>query len=192
MTKPAVTITIALFALFTFAGENDQLEPSVQQLDITNEEETIFPDPSLGSIFGKDKKKNKGYKNRRQERPIGFNLGVMGPGGLAGASLDGFLGPKFALEAGAGLRNTEGDFSYFVGGRYHLLGGTRLNLTPYVGGYTTFHYNGRDVQNHAVYFPVGIHRIKKSGFNWSAEVGYLKSLDTDRNLHGQFKIGYRF
>lgn len=191
MTKPALTFSLALFALIAYTGENDHLEPDIETITIHNIQESVLSEPSLGQLFGKDKK-NKGFKNRRQERPIGINIGVMGPGGLAGASLDGFLGPKFAIEAGAGLRNTEGDFSYFLGGRYHLLGGTRLNLTPYVGGYTTFHYNGRDVQNHAVYFPVGIHRIKKNGFNWSAEVGYLKSVDTDRNLHGQFKVGYRF
>src|SRR5690606_11661490 len=114
-------------------------------------------------------------------------------------SLDGFLGPKFAFEAGAGHRvNRESidfekeDFSYFLGARYHFLGGTRLALTPYVGAYTAFHYNGRDVQNHNVYFPVGIHRIKKSGFNWGVEVAFQKSADTDRRLHGSFRIGYRF
>ena len=130
-----------------------------------------------GSIFKKDKDKDKKKKNQRQERPIGVNIMGFGPGGLGGVSMDGFLGPKFAIEAGAGLRNQEGDFSYFVGGRYHLLGGTRLNFTPYVGAYTAFHNTGRDVQNHAVYFPIGVHRIKKNGFNWAAEIAYRRSME---------------
>lgn len=193
MTKPAAIITFFMMAFFSFAEGNIIVQKDTISRKVELNTNSLDPtahlfDPTNGS----KKDKDGGFKNRRSERPIGVHLMGFGPAGLAGVSLDGFLGPKFALEGGAGVQNQEGDFAYFIGGRYHFLGGTFLNLTPYVGAYTTFHYNGRDVQNHAVYFPVGLHKIKKSGFQWSAELAYRKSMYTDKTLHGAFKIGYRF
>jgi hypothetical protein len=192
MSKAATIITFVFVAFLANAGDKlkTQFRPLNNDLVISN---TIFAPTIIGDgLFDDTHKEKKKYKNKRSERPIGFNIMGFGPAGLAGVSLDGFLGPKIALEAGIGLRNKEGDINYFLGGRYHLFGGTRLNLTPYVGAYTTFHYNGRDVQNNSIYIPVGLNRIKKNGVSWSIELGYRKSLDTQKNLHGAFKLGYRF
>ncbi|MCB9225515.1 MAG: hypothetical protein R2780_01880 [Crocinitomicaceae bacterium] len=171
--KPRLIITMLMVAIQSFAVENDPKG---------------FPDDE--SLFRKDKEVVK--KNLRAERPIGVNLTGFGPGGLVSGSIDGFLTPKIALEGGAGLRNEQGDVSYFLGGRYHLLGGTRLKMTPYVGVYTAFHNNGRDVQNHSIYVPVGLHKIKKSGFNWAVEAAFERNTFKEGNWTGAFKVGYRF
>ncbi|MBD3638981.1 MAG: hypothetical protein HUJ25_16625 [Crocinitomicaceae bacterium] len=186
--KPAAMITFLFVVIFSYASDDKNKTDKKRSVEETFVTESSVP--TLNNIFGD--KCGKGLKNRRQKRPIGVNAMALGPGSIAGVSLDGFLGPKFALEAGAGFRNLQGDVSYFLGGRYHILGGTPLNLTPYIGAYTAFHYTGRDVRNHAVYFPVGLHRIKKNGVTWAAEVAYQSSIDTDRKWHGAFKIGYRF
>jgi len=138
--------------------------------------------------------KKKGIKpSLRREKPLGINLGAFGPGGLISGSLDGFITPNIALEGGVGIRNMEADISYFVGARYHLLGKWPIPITPYVGIYTAAHNNERKVDFHSVYVPVGLHRIKKSGFNWAAELAYEKNdFKEGKNLSGSFKIGYRF
>jgi hypothetical protein len=171
--KPAVFITLLFVAFFSYAGSN---EPTAL-LDETG-------------LLKRDKDKKR--TNLRADRPIGVNLTGFGPGGLVSASIDGFLTPKFALEGGAGLRNEDGDLSYFLGGRYHLLGGTKLRLTPYVGVYTAFHNNERDIQNHALYVPIGLHKVKKNGFNWAIEAAYERNTFKEGNWTGAFKIGYRF
>jgi hypothetical protein len=151
----------------------------------------------MNNIQGEDQpvalsKKKKDKLNRRLERPVGVNLYAIGPAGLISGSLDGFITPKFALEAGAGLRNEQGDVAYFLGGRYHVFGKSFLNLTPYVGAYTAFHRTTENVQNHSLYVPFGLHKIKKSGFSWSAEIAYERSTYKDDHFSGGFKIGYRF
>ena len=201
MRKLATITTVISFAFFGNAsdmarsnGNTMDKNAGVDQGALPVDEITIEAPGAIDlfSDFKSEKDKKRDGKNRRATRPIGINLIGFGPAGMIGGSLDGFLTPKIALEAGAGLRNQAGDVNYFVGGRYHLLGGTRLNLTPYVGAYTVFHYNGRDVQNHAIYIPVGLHRIKKSGFQWSAEVAYERNTFKEKNLSGSLKIGYRF
>lgn len=173
MIKPVAIITYVVCALFSFASDTE-------------------PNLLLDDTGWLKRDKDKVFVNMRKERPVGANLTAFGPGGLVSASLDGFLTPKIALEGGAGIRNEQGDISYFLGGRYHLLGGTKLKLTPYVGAYTAFHNNGRDVQNHAIYVPVGLHRIKKNGFNWAVEAAYERNTFKEGNWTGAFKIGYRF
>jgi hypothetical protein len=170
--KEAALIVSLLAVLLSYASEPE----SLSELEGTE-------------LLNKEKKKK---NNLRSERPIGVTMSAFGPGGMISASMDGFLTPKFALEGGAGIRNEQGEINYFLGGRYHLLGGTFLKMTPYVGAYTAFHNNGRDVQNHSLYIPFGIHKIKKSGFNWSAEVAYERNTFKDKHLSGAFKIGYRF
>ncbi|UKN01300.1 hypothetical protein K6119_16350 [Paracrocinitomix mangrovi] len=190
MKKAVVIIALILIGQMVFGFDKKQ---NFQTITVSKKTDLLNPINPFGEdLFGnKDKDKRPG-KNRRIQRPVGINIGALGPGGIASASLDGFITPKIAIEAGAGLQSFEGDLSYFLGGRYHFFGKSRLNLTPYVGAYTAFHYNGRDVQNHSLYVPFGLHKIKKSGFNWSAEIAYQRSTLTDKNLHGAFKIGYRF
>ncbi|MBK7128416.1 MAG: hypothetical protein IPH66_03500 [Crocinitomicaceae bacterium] len=130
--------------------------------------------------------------NRRAQHPVGFNLYGFGPMSGAGITMDAFITPKFAFETGAGFRDFDLNHAFTIGARYHLLGKTMLNLTPYIGIYTAFHYNGTSLQNHAVYIPVGIHRIKKNGFCWSAEIAWQRNVFNGNHLSGGFRIGYRF
>jgi len=158
----------------------------------------VMANDAVDEIQGEDqpvsvsKKKRKDKLNRRLERPVGVNLYAIGPAGFISGSLDGFITPKFALEAGAGLRNEKGDVAYFLGGRYHIFGKSFLNLTPYVGAYTAFHRTTENVQNHSLYVPFGLHKIKKGGFSWSAEIAYERNTYKDDHFSGGFKIGYRF
>ena len=175
--KLANTIIITLLSSISFSAvESDSLkiEP-INLLDVESKKEIENP-----------------FKNRRSERPIGMNLYGFGPGGLANASIDVFVTPKIALEGGGGFMNLDGDIGYFLGARYHVFGNSFLNLTPYVGAYTAFHHNGRDLQNHSLYVPFGLHKIKKSGVTWSVEVAYEKSVYETNHLSGGFRLGYRF
>jgi hypothetical protein len=183
MNKTAITFICILAATVVMASEKDSLK-------IGNNLTADFISAE-SEFFKKDKKKK---ANLRAQRPLGINLGAFGPGGLVSGSLDGFVTPKIALEGGAGIRNAEADVSYFVGARYHLLGGLPIPLTPYVGVYTAAHNEGRNVKFHSFYVPLGIHRIKRNGFNWSAELAYEKNSfkPENKNLSGSFKIGYRF
>lgn len=130
--------------------------------------------------------------NRRSQFPVGFNLYGFGPMSGAGITMDAFITPKFALEAGTGFRDFDLNHAFTLGARYHLLGKTMLNLTPYIGIYTAFHYNGSTLQNHAVYIPVGVHKIKKNGFCWSAEIAWQRNVFNGNHLSGGFRVGYRF
>jgi hypothetical protein len=130
--------------------------------------------------------------NRRSNFPIGINAYGLGPiGGLA-LTADFFLTPKVALEVGAGVRNFDLDNGFTIGVRYHVFGKTLLNLTPYVGLYTAFHHNGTNLQNNSVYVPVGLHKIKKNGFSWSAEVAWQRNTFMSNGWSGGFRLGYRF
>ena len=130
--------------------------------------------------------------NRRSKFPIGLNAYGLGPiGGLA-LTADFFLTPKVALEVGAGFRNFDLDNGFTIGVRYHVFGKTLLNLTPYLGLYTAFHHNGTSLQNNSVYVPVGLHKIKKNGFSWSAEVAWQRNTFMTNGWSGGFRLGYRF
>ena len=135
---------------------------------------------------------DKVHLNRRDKHPAGMNLYFFGAGGLANLTFDHFVTPKVAIELGGGIRNPEGDIGFLLGGRYHLLGNTFLNLTPYVGVYTAFHHNGKDLQNHSLYIPFGLHKIKKSGMTWSAEIAYESNVFENNHFSGGFRLGYRF
>ncbi len=138
--------------------------------------------------------KRKKFKlNRRAQFPAGFNLYAFGPSGLGGVSFDYFVVPKLSLEIGAGARNFDPDLGYFVGARYHVFGNTPLNITPYIGVFTTAEYTGNDIRNYNLYIPVGLQRIKKNRLSWSIEVAYQRnSYDPSRSFYGGGKLGFRF
>lgn len=130
--------------------------------------------------------------NRRAQYPVGLNAQAFGPiGGLA-LTADWFMTPKLALEAGAGFRDLDLNHGFSLGIRYHFFGKTLLNMTPYVGVYTAFHYNGSDLQNNSIYIPVGLHRIKKNGFCWSVEAAWQRNTFFDNGITGAVRLGYRF
>jgi hypothetical protein len=146
-----------------------------------------------GAATGMDDFRGDGLKlNRRKKDPFGINAMAFGPVGLISVTADGFITPKFALEAGGGFRNFNGDPAFTIGARYHVFGKTSLNITPYIGLYSVFHPNGSDLQSHGVYIPVGLHRIKKNHVCWAAEVAWQRNTFTGSGISGGFKIGYRF
>ncbi|MEO9532759.1 MAG: hypothetical protein ABJG68_17190 [Crocinitomicaceae bacterium] len=178
--KTTVLLLMLTVAAMSMATEKD----STQRID-ADFQSTSEVDPIDFSKF-------RLLDNPRKSRPLGVNLTAFGPAGLVSGSLDGYLTPNIALEGGAGIRNKEADVSYYVGARYHLFGKLPTRLTPYVGVYTAFHNEERDVSIHSFYVPVGLNRIKKNGFNWSIEAAYEKNDFKDGTLTGSFKIGYRF
>lgn len=130
--------------------------------------------------------------NRRKKFPLGINAYAVGPVGFFAVTADYFATPKLAFELGGGIRNEDFDNGFTLGARYHVLGKTTLGLTPYVGIYTAFHYNGNDLQNYGLYIPVGIHKIKKNGFSWSAEFAWKRNVFTGNNMSFGVRVGYRF
>lgn len=131
-------------------------------------------------------------KNPRKARPVGLNAHIWGVGGFGALSVDGFITPNIAAEAGMGVRNFEGQLSYFIGARYHILGKTALRLTPYAGIYTAANLDNQRLSMHSIYIPAGIHRIKKSGFNWALEIAFEQNSLKEEGMSGSFKLGYRF
>lgn len=156
----------------------------------------VFASPVEFVDKGKGKKKFK--LNRRAKHPAGINLYIAGPAGIAGASFDYFITPKFSLEAGAGIRDfrfepEEVNPAFFFGGRYHFLGKTPINTTPYIGVFSGFEHTGNDLRNFNLYIPVGIQRIKKNKVSWSIEVAYQRnSYQPGKRFYGGGKIGFRF
>jgi len=130
--------------------------------------------------------------NRRARFPFGVNAYGFGPIGGAAATVDYFITPKFAMEAGVGYRDWDFNHAFALGARYHFFGKTTLHLTPYIGIYTSFHYNGNDLQNHSLYIPVGLHKIKKNGITWSIECAWQGNTFFGNDFTGGFRIGYRF
>lgn len=191
--KLTVIIMMLTLGVLTHAAEN------VPTLNFNFQSPNTFSWKSTETSLEIGKKDITKMPNRRKDRPFGLNLYAIGPGGIANVSADIFITPKLALEGGAGFRNKEGDFGYFLGGRYHIFGNSFLNLTPYVGVYTAFHQREGEeslesLQNHSMYVPFGLHRIKKSGINWAIEIAYEKNTfkESHDNLSFGFKLGYRF
>lgn len=148
---------------------------------------------SLHQLFNEAQLKRKGFlKNPRKQRPVGMNVHVWGVGGFGALSVDGFITPNIAAEAGVGIKDFDGSLAYFLGARYHLLGKTPIRLTPYAGIYTAANFDEQRLAFHSVYIPAGIHRIKKSGFNWALEIAFEQNTFKTESVSGSFKIGYRF
>lgn len=132
-------------------------------------------------------------KNRRAKYPVGINLVGFGPSGIAGVSMDWFIKPKINIEIGAGLNDLKTyEIAYFAGVKYHLLGNTVLNMTPYIGVFDKVTLNSSTLSNQ-LYIPLGIQRIKKNKLTWNIEAAYIYNLDTFKSsFYGAFKLGYRF
>jgi len=143
--------------------------------------------------FDQDLKKNPFKLNRRAKHPAGFNIYFAGPVGLAGASFDYFIVPKFSVEIGAGIRDFDANVGYFGGGRFHFFGNSFLNTTPYLGLFSGFEFKNGDIRNYNLYIPFGIQRIKKNKTTWSIEVAYQRNTYSPGNrIYGGGKLGFRF
>ena len=131
-------------------------------------------------------------KNRRQKHPLGINVGVLGVTGWGNVSADFFIKSKFNVEAGFGI-NTSGlsPVSYFGGLKYHVMGKTPTNLTPYFGVCNAVFFSEGKMQQNNLYFPIGIHKIKRNKMSWALELAYQFNQYSDNNIWGGFKIGYR-
>ncbi len=131
-------------------------------------------------------------KNRRRKHPVGVNVGVLGITGWGNVSADVFIKSKLNIEGGFGI-NASGEtpIAYFAGVKYHALAKTPSNITPYFGVCNSFFINDGQFHQHNLYFPIGIHKIKRNRFTWALELAYQFNQYTDRNIWGGFKIGYR-
>jgi len=131
-------------------------------------------------------------KNRRKKHPVGVNVNVLGVTGWGNVSADWFINPKLNVEGGFGIQNSGlSSISYFAGIKYHLLGKTPSNLTPYFGVFDAFFLSEGQLYQHNLYFPIGLHKIKRNKFSWAIEMAYQYNKYAKSNIWGAFKIGYR-
>ncbi len=135
---------------------------------------------------------NKIKLNPRKKYPVGITAHLLGPSGHLALSVNGFIVPKINIEAGSGIFNINATLTHqlFLGGKYHFAGNTWSKTTFYLGVYDAVDYN---FKTHHLYFPLGINRIKKNHFTWSAEIAF----QPDRAYYnstfwGAIKIGYQF
>lgn len=135
---------------------------------------------------------NKWVKNKRKKYPVGINLGVLGPTGWGNLSLDWFINSNIDIEAGLGiLSKEEATVSYFGGVKYHVLGKSFSNFTPYFGVMDAVYFLEGGLKQHNLYFPIGIHKIKRDKFSWALEMAYQFTTNENNHVWGSFKIGYR-
>jgi len=138
--------------------------------------------------FSKDKIK----LNPRKRYPVGVTLNLLGPSGHLAMSINAFVIPKINIEAGYGIFNINSLFvqSMYLGGKYHFGGNTISNTTFYLGIYDDVSY---DLKSHHLYFPLGVHKIKRNHLTWSLEIAFQPDKAYyDSTLWGAFKIGYQF
>ncbi|MFD1551308.1 hypothetical protein [Putridiphycobacter roseus] len=131
-------------------------------------------------------------KNRRKKHPFGLNVGILGPTGWGFVSADYFIDSKLDLEGGMGIQtNGIHPYSFFAGAKYHLAGKFIMGSTFYFGAMDAFFFKDGKGYQHNLYFPIGIHKIKRNKFSWSLEVAYQFNKNSDSNIWGAFKVGYR-
>lgn len=131
--------------------------------------------------------------NRRVRYPVGVNFQLLGPTGMANASVDWFFTKNFNLEGGIGFQKR--DIFYpaeFIGLKYHILGKTPISLTPYFGVDAVFYVEDGQFLNQNLYLMAGINKIKKNHLSWSLEVAYQADAFNPAKFWGGFSIGYRF
>ena len=125
--------------------------------------------------------------NRRELRPWGVSLNLLGPTGISSVNVDYFISRNISVEVGAGF------FGAYVGGKAYI-GKKQWTGMPYVG-YTAamFGLPGQDDDGVYLYnyLPIGYHYVSKKGFNIAIEVAFNPD-DTPYELFGQLRLGYRF
>ena len=130
--------------------------------------------------------------NPRKKYPFGTNVGLLGPSGHLSVAVNAFVVPKINVELGAGVFNFNNSFipSSFLGVKYHFGGNFISRATFYLGVYDAMSF---DFQNHNLYFPLGINRIKKNHLTWSVEIAFQPTkVYYNSTLWGAFKVGYQF
>lgn len=130
--------------------------------------------------------------NPRKKYPFGVNVHLLGPSGHLALAINAFVIPKINLELGFGVFNKDNFFTTrsFLGFKYHFGGNLISKTTFYLG---IFDAISLDFQKHNLYFPIGINRIKRNHFTWSAEIAFQPTkLYYDSNLWGAIKVGYQF
>ena len=132
------------------------------------------------------------FKNRRKKHPLGVNAGILGPTGWGYVSVDYFVASKINFEGGIGIQtNGINPTSLFFGAKYHL--GARFlgGITPYFGVVDAFFWKDGDFYQHNLYFPIGLHKIKRDKWSWGIEMAYQLNKYANSNIWGSIKIGYR-
>lgn len=131
-------------------------------------------------------------KNRRKKHPLGINFGILGPTGWGLVSVDYFIDSKIDIEGGIGIQtNGINATSFFLGAKYHLGAKFLGGITPYFGVMDAFFWNTGDFYQHNLYFPIGLHKIKRDKWTWAVELAYQFNRYTNKNIWGSVKIGYR-
>jgi len=133
--------------------------------------------------------------NIREDKAFGFSL-VAGGAVIGGLTLDGFISSRMNLELSAG-------FGFAGGFRYHPMGDDpNRSWSPYLGitgamiPEIKLFDTGGDWRP-ALYLPLGLHYISRSGFSLALEAGYYHGF-SDESSSGSFdapwfgfKIGWR-
>ncbi len=125
--------------------------------------------------------------NRRELRPLGVSLNLLGPTGLSAVNVDYFFSRHISIEAGAGF------YGAYIGGKAYI-GKKQWAGMPYVG-YTAamFGFPGQDDDGVDInsYLPVGYHYVSKRGFNVAIEAAIITD-GSPFEIFGQLRLGYRF
>lgn len=169
---------IAVLLLFFFISVN------VMAGDLISLSKEIRP---ITKPVGKD-----WFKNRRRKDPFGVNVGILGPTGWGMVSVDYFIDSKINVEGGIGIQtNGINPTSLFLGAKYHVGAKFLAGITPYFGVMNAFFWNDGKLRQHNLYFPIGLHKIKRDKWTWAIELAYQFNKYSNQNIWGAFKIGYR-
>jgi hypothetical protein len=131
--------------------------------------------------------------NRRELRPFGLSLDIMGPTVYTSLNFDYFLDRNMSLEVGGS------QFGYYSGMKVHFGNGKSVGM-PYLGLLYVTHFSPKTgfEYSHA-YIPIGYHYVGKTGFNASIEIAlnftgsFYHNPDSEYyQFYPQFRLGYRF
>ena len=131
-------------------------------------------------------------QNPREENRFGFNyLNLGSPSILLSLSVDYFVTPSVDIEVGAGL------IGYYGGIKYHFMGNSEKNWTPYLGAFggtiAKINLTGGDKSQGIIYFPLGMQYTSDGGFTFGIEAaGIIVDSQNSVPIWGAIKLGHHF
>jgi hypothetical protein len=131
--------------------------------------------------------------NRRELRPIGLSIDILGPTNYTSLNFDYFLDRNMSLELGGS------QFGYYSGVKAHF-GKKKSAGMIYVGLlYANVIMPETGFEFSHVYIPIGYHFVGKKGLNASVEIASnfngslaIESYSAYSLIYAQLRIGYRF